>query len=255
MVNVHFSFVHHCLAFSSSPASRIYCVALRTLPCCNVLLLLTAHYYHNVSLAAIVFLLNDIYHGQCTLLICLHFCLSLPMSLYILGIFELGSGCETQTLWPNSTTQFTHHHVYDTTLQCEDPATQLHIELHEFIAGNVTPCPNSTLCFLIAKVFIPPTGSIKIPIQPVLFESQALILFPGNVNQPDYDDNFPLDTHAYIFALGTVCGTTFNIINSSMVFPMQVQEFVMGESRMYVIEYVFIFSHIFLQLTITPQHV
>ena len=197
MVDIHLSSVHRCLAFPGSQVSRICCVDLRTLLCCDVSLLL-AHYYCNVSPAAIIFLLNDIYHGQCTLL-CLHFCLLLPMSLYILSIFELSSGHETQTLWPNSTTQFTHHHVYNTTLQCKDPAAQLHIELHELITGNVTLHPNGTLCFLIAKAFIPLTGSIKIPIQPVLFKSQALILFPGNANQPDYDDNIPLDTHFCIW--------------------------------------------------------
>ena len=255
MVNVCLSSVHQCFASTGSPASWIYCVALGILPYSDVSLLLAAHYYPNVSPAAIVFLLDDIYHGQCTLLVCSHFCLWQPMSLYILGIFELGSGRETQTLRSNSTTQFTRHHVYDTTLQCEDPAAQFPVELREFIAGNVTPRPNGTLCFLIAKAFIPPTGSIKIPVQPVLFESQAFIPFPGDVNLPDYDDNIPLDTHAYIFASGTVCGTAFNNINGSVVFPMQVQEFVRGESRMCVIEYGFIFSHIFSRLTFTPQQV
>lgn len=201
--------------------------------------MLAAHHNRNVSLAPIVVIVyTPLNHALCTLPSSSLSCLSPPspaMSLFVLGIFELGSGRETQTLRPNST-QYTRHHVYDTTLQCEDPNAQLHVEIREFITGNITPRANGTLCFLISKAFVPPTSSSNNPVQPVLFESQALIPFPGDVNQPDYDDNIPLDTHAYVFASGTVCGAHFTNINGSVVFPMQVQEFIRGESKMCVIE-------------------
>ena len=50
-----------------SPAAIVFLI----LPCCNVSLSLTAQYYCNISPAAIVFLPNAIYHGWCMPLICL----------------------------------------------------------------------------------------------------------------------------------------------------------------------------------------
>ena len=98
----------------------------------------------------------------------------------------------------------------------------------------MTPQPDGTLTFIKAKAFIPPPSSSTD--LPVLFESQALIPFPGDVNLPDYDDNIPLDTHANVFALGTICGAHFTNVNGSVVFPMQVMEFIRGKSKMCIIE-------------------
>jgi hypothetical protein len=158
-------------------------------------------------------------------------------SLIFVGVFSLRDGrrshlAVTKKTGEQSTTWHTH---YTSALICREPP-ELPVELRVFTRNSDNIYADHTVALVIAKGFIP---APDVP-GDLLLDAIHVAPFPGNPAGENYDATLPTFMCPLIFGIGNVCGSSTQLPEHKVAFPISLSEYVRGSTRPSTITYFYL---------------
>ena len=168
-------------------------------------------------------------------------------SLIFVGLFSLRAGRHVHTSFTRRTGDkgnICHAH-YKTAVACRHPP-DLPAEIRIYSRGSDPLLADETLAIVIAKGYVPP-GDVA---GDLLLDTLYIAPFPRNSDEDTagYNRKLPDFHWPLLFGLGTVSGSSSELLNGQVSFPVSTSECVRGSpmsSTLLCVHYFFFFFFLF----------
>lgn len=167
----------------------------------------------------------------------------------VCGFFQLCNPARIESPRRNDPSASTYHYQYNTAVQCRDN-TGLPAKLRFFCRPGDSAVAHGTVCFVDAKLYVPP--NVPSDNNFAFLEGVLQAAVPGNPDDKNYQNQVPDISFAITHGLGVVVDGTMDSVAGEKQFRVEVRPWVRDDNRPCSVMYVFstftaLFPHCFIR--------